>query len=172
MMKGLTLSALLGVLLLLQTGCAWRDSGYSQYPYSYDTYYGYPYSSHSWWPYSYYGYYGYPYASYYRWPYRSYHYRDYRYRPLPGERFDDDHRIDRPRPPQSPPPERRPPRLEPLQPKDGGRSPLDRPFHRNEMPAPVRRWGWGKQAAPSRMRRISCGRQPDQRRRSLAPERW
>jgi hypothetical protein len=128
MMKGyvyLMLSALLGVFVLLQTGCAWHGSGYSRYPYSYDSYY--------WYPYSYDGYYGYPYRSYYRWPYRSYHYRDYRYRYKPRERYDDDHRIGRPRPPQSRPPERRP-LLQPNRPKDGGRSPLDKPFLRDDRP--------------------------------------
>lgn len=133
-MKGyvyLLLSALLGVFMLLQTGCAWRGSGYSRYyP---DDYYGYPYGSYYGYPYYYDRYYGYPYGSRYWRPYRSYRYRDYRHRYKPRERYDDDHRIGRPRPPRNPPPERKP-LLKPNRPQDGKRAPLDTPFLRKDRP--------------------------------------
>lgn len=133
----LLLSALLGMVVLLQTGCVWRDSGYYGDPYYYDSYYGHPYGTYYGYPYSYYGYYGYygyPYSSNYWWPYRSYHDRDYRYHYRPGDRYDDGQRIAPPRPPQRPPPDMNTYPLTPDRPKEEGRPPLDRPFLRRYQP--------------------------------------
>ena len=129
----LLLSALLGVFVLLQSGCVWRDDYYSPYPY--DGYYGYPYGSYYYGgPYYYDSYYGYPYGSYYWWPYPSYRYRDYRYHYdyRPRDRDNDQHI--RPRPPQGPPPEMNTYPLTPNRPKGEGPPPSERPYLRRYQP--------------------------------------
>ena len=94
---------LLGVFLLLQTGCAVDDGGY----------YRYPYDRYDW----------YPYGSYYWWPYRAYPDRDYRYRYVPRHRdYDRDHYMGRPRPPHGGE------HYRPLTPRKGYRQPLNRPI--------------------------------------------
>lgn len=120
----LLLSMLLGGLVLLQIGCAWRGGGYTRNPYSYGSYYWYYYG----------GYYWYPYGSYYWRPYRSYPYRGYPYYYSPRGGYDDGHRLGPPRPPHSPPPDRRPYLLKPNRPKGEAGPPRNRPFLRKDQP--------------------------------------